>query len=108
MANRDKLDAETYYHTMARDTGPDGYPICVACGGTATSVHEILPRSFFGPSKKAELFAIENRCCICHDCHETHHNDDGRGRLLYLLASIHGYTYTGRAKCLLEEYKERS
>jgi hypothetical protein len=97
-------DLATYFHTIARDTDEDGLPRCIKCGEVADDVHEILPRSFFGPSKKDILFDINNRCCVCRRCHGELHNDKGRVILLHILQDRHGYQYEGYAQCLLDEY----
>jgi len=101
---REKPDRDTYYLVIARDTDLAGIVRCVRCGKKADDVHEILPRSFFGSRNREELFAIENRCCICRDCHNAVHNDVGRGELLLILQNKYGYKYKGSAKCILDSY----
>lgn len=104
---RNKHDRETYYLVIARDTGANGKPRCVNCGALADDVHEILPRSFFGPRKQKDLFDIKNRVCLCRKCHSELHNDSGRKKLLKALHEKYNYQYEGRARCLLEEMEER-
>lgn len=100
---RTRKDLESYYLVIARDSDSRGIPLCINCGARADDVHEILPRSFFGPSREDDLFDVKNRCCLCRECHGKLHNDMGRKLLLKILKDKHGYTYKGRAKCLLEE-----
>ena len=101
---RSAEDKATYYLVIARDTGiGSGKASCIRCGKLASDVHEILPRSFFGPSRQDELFDIKNRCCLCRKCHSEVHNDDGRAELLRILHKRYGYQYDGRAKCLLSK-----
>lgn len=103
---RSKKDLDSYFVVMARDSDHRGYPKCINCGNGADDVHEILPRSFFGPLKEDELFDVKNRCCLCRECHSKLHNDRGRKKLLVILRDRHDYQYDGRAKCLLEEQME--
>jgi len=103
---REPEDLKTYYLVIARDTNAYGVVRCVLCGEKADDVHEILPRSRFGPSRRDELFRIENRVCLCRLCHNKVHNDRGRCILLMTLERMYGYTYTGEAKCILDSCKE--
>ena len=99
-------DASTYYLVIARDTDLNGVPRCVKCGRVANHVHEIIPRSRFGKHNRSGLFELKNRCCVCRECHESVHNPRGRGELLHIMSSKHGYEYDGEAQCYLEEYLE--
>ena len=101
---REPEDQETYYKVIARDTDVDGVPRCLNCEKAASSVHEILPRSFYGPNKRGELFAMKNRCCLCLACHSKLHNPAGRGKLFFLMQQEYGYEYEGLSLCLLEDY----
>ena len=103
---REKLDAETYYLIVARDTDKNGAPRCLNCNAKADDVHEIFPRSYWGPNYRHLLFAESNRCCLCRECHRILHNHIGRRRLLFLMQEKHGYTYEGVQQCLLDEYME--
>ena len=103
---REAADAHTYRYVVARDTDYYGHARCIRCGRKADDVHEIIPRSAFGKHNRDILFQIKNRCCLCRKCHEQAATDQRRGELLNILATLHNYTYTGAAKCLLEEYKE--
>ena len=95
-------DAATYYHVIARDTDLNGVPRCIRCSATADDVHEIYPRSHYGPSKEDILFNIKNRCCLCRKCHGEVHNDRGRAELFSILQKRHKYIYDGEVMCLLE------
>ena len=101
---REPEDKATYYLVIARETDMDGVPRCINCGKAASAVHEILPKSFFGPKKRSELFAMKNRCCLCNVCHPKLHNPIGRGKLFFLMWQGYGYEYEGLSKCLLEDY----
>ena len=103
---REPEDLETYYLVIARDTDFDGVVRCVLCRGKANDVHEIIPRSRFGPNRRRELFRIENRVCLCRECHNKAHNDEKRCALLKTLELFHGYTYTGEARCILDSCME--
>lgn len=86
----------------------DGRPRCLSCRSLASDIHEILPRSFYGPANDASLFAADNRCCLCRKCHDMVHNDYGRGKLLYLKSKILGYKYEDEhRKWLIDLYKYR-
>lgn len=104
MAKRESKDKETYPIVVARDTDYDGVARCIVCGDAAHHVHEILPRSYYGRKNREELFAVENRCCLCRDCHGAVQSDPGRGMLLHIMTERYNYTYKGKALCLLEEY----
>jgi len=103
---KEKEDFATYYLVIARDTDMYGVVRCIRCGGVASEVHEILPRSRFGPLRRRELFEVRNRVSICRGCHELVHNDKGRGDLFYRLEKLYGYEYDGEARCILDSYKE--
>lgn len=102
---RRREDLETYYIVIARDTDIHGVVRCVRCGAMADDVHEIFPRSHFGPKRYKELFDIKNRCCVCRKCHEEVHNERGRAELLLILSDKYGYLYSGGAKCVLDAIK---
>lgn len=102
---RKKSDSDTYYLVLARDSDDNGRPRCINCGDVGWDVHEIIPKSSLGKSRSEELFAIKNRCVLCRGCHCILHNDNGRGRLLSILASRHGYNYTDEWEWLLKNYR---
>lgn len=99
---REPEDAATYYLVIARDTDLEGKVRCVRCSRLADDVHEIIPKSHFGPLRRLELFAIKNRVCLCRKCHGEVHNDAGRKELLSKLQKMYGYEYDGEAKCALD------
>lgn len=100
------LEQVTYYRVIARETDMEGVVRCLLCGGRATDVHEILPRSFFGTTKQDKLFAENNRCCLCRRCHVNAHNDNIRKSLLAIMCKRYGYEYKGKAQWLLQERLE--
>jgi len=103
---RAQADLDTYYQVLSRDIGNDGSVRCIRCGERADDVHEIMPKSWFGKAKDMECFAIENRCCLCRDCHNSVVSDIGRGELLYILSERYGYNYTdSHRRWLIEKYK---
>ena len=99
---RKKEDAATYYLVMARETDLDGKIRCLRCNALADDVHEIMPKSHFGPSRQGELFDIKNRACLCRKCHGEVHNNAGRKELMLKLQSLYGYEYDGEARCVLD------
>ena len=103
---REEEDFRTYYLVIARDTDLNGKVRCIRCGALADDVHEIFPRSHFGPQRRKELFDIRNRVCLCRKCHSAVHNNVGRGELLHRLKTLYGYEYHGEAKCTLDSYTE--
>ena len=104
---RQPEDQATYYHVIARDTDLDGITRCVRCGMRAEDVHEILPKSSHGSTRKEELFDIKNRCCLCRECHRVVHNRKGRAELLQILKQKYKYEYNGEALCILQEHAAR-
>lgn len=101
---RNSADSVTYYVTIARDTDYNGVVRCQSCGGVACDVHEIVPRSYLGSSNEELLFSVENRVCLCRECHGKLHNDAGRGFLLGVLYRKYNYSYGGIHLWLLEEF----
>lgn len=67
---------------------------CLRCGKPGDDVHEIVPRSHFGPETKAVIcFQPKNMCVLCRSCHGKVHNPKGRKLLLAIMAQTYGYDY---------------
>lgn len=82
-----KLDLGTRAKIWIRDKRK-----CILCGGKATEIHEIIPRSQFGNNQIEELFSEKNRCAICRNCHSN--EVDTKIKIMNKLNSLYGYDYT--------------
>lgn len=83
------LDSSTRKAVMVRDGNR-----CFICGKAKIQIHEIVPRSHFGRDTLLLCFSMKNRVCLCPMCHEKAHTFKWRVKLLKMLSSKYGYTYT--------------
>lgn len=66
---------------------------CAMCGRRGVQVHEIVPRSRFGKTRKHICFSEKNMVSLCVECHADAHNEDTRRALLKLMQEKFGYEY---------------
>lgn len=82
------LDEQTKPVVLARDEYR-----CFICYKKGVDVHEIIPRSAMGKSKKELLFSEKNRVCLCREHHRVAHNAETRRYLLLMMQTAYGYVY---------------
>lgn len=88
MYKADDLEQETKLIVLAREEHR-----CFICYKKGVDVHEIVPRSAFGKSKKHILFSEKNRVCLCREHHKTAHTFEMRQYLIKMLSTAYGYSY---------------
>lgn len=84
------IQSETRLLVWRRDGGR-----CIVCGGRASEVHEIIPKSALpGKDNLDQLFSLKNSCCLCKKHHGPHtHTKWARRTLLGLMRMRYGYEY---------------
>ena len=70
----------------------DGY-LDILTGEPANDVHEICPKTFWGPRRRHLAFQMKNMACVSRATHREAACQKSRWQMLTKLQELYGYSY---------------
>lgn len=76
------VHVKNYFKAFGYDES--SFIACEICGGDATDIHHVEPRSSFGSKRKSERDHVNNLVALCRQCHNMVHGDASRSYRIIL------------------------